>query len=215
MVTASYPKENPHTPIVAKVFESLVFEKWVTQTVLGKLDDKQFGGIPGTTTTDVLVEMVHKWYDIWGSYVRSVMVDYNKAFDLINHHILIQKLEDIGLAKHIVRWMASFLLDRVQMVKIGDTLSPAGQPNGGVPRGTLSGPKSFLIHINELQTRCPLYKYVDDGSVFEVCNLTTNSNLQESFDMANQWTKDNDMRINGNKTEEMIIFFLQKFRPRK
>ncbi len=72
------------TPIVSKVFESLVLEKWVTQTVLRKLDNK-FSGIPGTSTTDALVKMVHKWYEATdqpGSYARTVMIDYNKA--LIN-----------------------------------------------------------------------------------------------------------------------------------
>ena len=54
----------------------------------GKIDNKQFGGISGTSTTDVLLEMVNKWYEATGnldSYVRVVMLDFSKAFDLINH----------------------------------------------------------------------------------------------------------------------------------
>ena len=63
----------------------------------------------------------------------------------------------MGLPAHLVRWMAAFLIDRHQSVKIGDTVSNIGYPNGGVPQGTLSGPKNFLVKINDLQTPTALY----------------------------------------------------------
>ena len=84
------------TPIAAKVFESIIM-KYVDAIVC---DAKQFGGIGGTSTTDALVEMTHRWYeatDILNTYVRVVMVDFSKAFDLINHHILLEKLTNSGL----------------------------------------------------------------------------------------------------------------------
>ena len=99
------PKRNPPvsiekdirpislTPIAAKVFESIVM-KWIDEQMDGKIDNKQFGGISGTSTTDVLLEMVNKWYeatDNLDSYVRVVMLDFSKAFDLINHCLLIEK----------------------------------------------------------------------------------------------------------------------------
>ena len=75
------------TPIAAKVFESLVM-KWFDGIVSDQIDDKQFGGISGTSTTDALVELIHRWSE--ATYV--VMLDFRKAFDLINHRILIKKL---------------------------------------------------------------------------------------------------------------------------
>ena len=91
------PKRNPPvsiekyirpislTLIAAKVFESIVM-KWIDEKIDGKIDNKQFGGISGTSTTDVLLEMVYKWYestDNLNSYVRVVKLDFSKAFDLI------------------------------------------------------------------------------------------------------------------------------------
>ena len=79
----------------------------------GKIDNKQFGGISGTSTTDVLLEMVNKWYeatDNLDSYVRVVMLDFSKAFDLINHCLLIEKLQLYDLPEHVIRWVAAFLL---------------------------------------------------------------------------------------------------------
>ena len=113
----------------------------------------------------------------------------------------------MGVPPHLVRWMAAFLIDRQQSVKIGDTVSNIGYPNGGVPQGTLSGPKNFLVQINDLQTPCPIFKYVDDSTVFDVCNNTSVPMLQESADVITDWSRRNDMRINARKTKEMIICF--------
>ena len=137
--------------------------KWVDETIEGEIDAKQFGGISGTSTTDVLVELVHMWYkatDKWNSYVRVVMLDFSKAFELINHHLLLDKLQSYGLPAHILRWMTTFLLDRAQRVKIGNEYSHSGHPNGEVLQRTLSGSKCFLVYINYLRTTVPLYQYV-------------------------------------------------------
>ena len=89
--------------------------KWVDDIVGDKIDDMQFGGLCGTSTTDASVELTHMWYeatDKLKTYVRVVMLDFSKAFDLINHHLLIQKLKVNGISPHVLRWMTTFLLDR-------------------------------------------------------------------------------------------------------
>ena len=114
----------------------------------------------------------------------------------------------MGLPAYLVRWMAAFLVDRQQSDKIGDTVSSIGYPNGGAPQGTLSGPKNFLVQINDLQqTPCPMFKYVDDSTVFDVCNNSSVPMLQESADIITDWSRNNDMRINATKTKEMVICF--------
>ena len=70
------------TPILAKLFESIVL-KWVDNIIIPQIDDKQFGGMAVTSTTDALVEMLHKWYkatDEPGTTVRVLFLDYSKTF---------------------------------------------------------------------------------------------------------------------------------------
>ena len=75
------------------------------------------------------------------------------------------------------------------------------------PQGTLSGPKDFLVHINDLTTPCPIYKYVDDSTIFEICSTGDVSRIQESADIASKWSQDSDKTIITTKTHEMIIDF--------
>ena len=189
----------------------IIIMKYVDDIVCDTIDSKQFGGIAGTSTIDApLVEMTHTWYeatDKLNTYVRVVMLDFSKTFDLINHHILLDKLTTSGLPVDIVRWIGAFLLDRKQKVIIGNNCSSYGSPNGGVPHGTLSDPKCFLLYFNDLESHVPLYKYVDDSTLFEICNTDDVSVMQESTHRAVDWTQNNCMKINSTKSKEMVICF--------
>ena len=123
--------------------------------------------------TDALVDMTHRWYeatDKLNTYVRVVLLHFSKAFDLITHHILLEKLQTNDIPACIERWIAAFLLDRLQRVKIGTDWSFSGSSNRGVPQGTLSRPKCFLLYVNDLEIHVLLYKYVDDSTLFEICS---------------------------------------------
>ena len=132
--------------------------------------------------------------------MRVLFLDYRNAFHLINYDILIDTPVKMELPAHLVRWMVAFLLDREQKAKIGDAVARPGYPNGGVPQGTLSGPKHFLVHINDLRTPCLIYKYVDDSTIFEICNQSRVCVIQDSANIIAQWSSNNDMRINTSKT---------------
>ena len=95
----------------------------VDNTIVSNVDPKQFGGLAVTSTTYALVEMTHKWYEVTdtrNTYVRIALLDFSKAFDLIYHNILLDKLHVFGISAHILRWTAAFLLDRTLWVKIGN-----------------------------------------------------------------------------------------------
>ena len=143
------------TPIASKVFESIIMQ-WVDDAIVSHADPKQFGGLSGTSTTDALVEMTHKWYESIDSlnvYVCVVLLDFSKAFDLINHNILLNKLRTYGITDHIklVRWLAEFLLDRTQQMKIENEYSEIARPNvGGVFR-VLFADQNVLSYLSMTQ----------------------------------------------------------------
>ena len=143
--------------------------------------------------------------------MRIGLLDFAKAFDLINHEKLLVKLQANDVPPHILRWMASFLQNRTQQVKIGKTVSSVGYPKGGVPQGTVSGPRNFIMFINDLTTTAPIYKYVDDSTIFEVCKEGDTSQIHESVDMVDIWTSQNDMRLNSEKCKETIIDFSRNY----
>ena len=124
---------------------------------------------------------------------------------------LLVKLKANDVPPHILRWMGSFLLDRTQQVKIDKTVSSVGNPNGGVLQGTVSGPRSFTMFINDLTTLAPIYKYVHDSTIYEVCQEGDNTQIQESVDMVGIWTNQNDMKLNSNKCKEMILDFSRNY----
>ena len=134
------------TPIVAKTFESLVL-RWVDAIITDKIDPKQFGCMKGTGTTDALIELMHKWFqatDKPDTFIRILLLDYTKGFDLINHNILLEKLLNMDIPVHIVRWMAAFLLNRSHRVKVGSYMSDEGSPNGEYHKGLCPGQKVSL-----------------------------------------------------------------------
>ena len=108
------------TPILAKVAEDYVVEEYVKPAVLKKIDRNQFGTVPKSSTVYALISMLHSWYhntDGNGSTVRVVLVDFKKAFDLIDHWILLNKLKEYDLPVWTFQWIADFLRNREQRVK--------------------------------------------------------------------------------------------------
>ena len=78
---------------------------------------------------------------------------------------------------------------------------------GEYPRELFVDPNVLMMYINDLSTPVPLYKYVDDSTLFEICEMNSISLMQESVNIAAEWTKNNDMKINSEKSKEMIISY--------
>lgn len=107
-----------------------------------------------TLTTHALVDMMHHRHNAvdGGQSARIVFVDFAKAFDRVNHNVLMSKLVAVNLPDVIIRWMYSYLLYRRQRVKIGDVLSEWLPQIAGMPQGSYLGPLTLFCHTDSVTT---------------------------------------------------------------
>ena len=141
------------TPALSELAEDFIVNKYMDPAVLEVIDPNQNGAILKTSTFQALISMVHTWAqatDGTGSAVRVVLLDYRKAFDLVDHSILAAKILELRIPRRIARWVCDFLTDRRQRVKLSnDCFSEWGAVPSGVPQGTKLGRWLFVPMIND------------------------------------------------------------------
>ena len=109
------------TPALSKLAEDFIVNKYIGPAVLEVIDPNQYGVILKTSTLQALISMVHTWAqatDGTGSAIRVLLLDYRKAFDLVDHSILAAKILELRIPRRIARWVCDFLMDRRQRVNI-------------------------------------------------------------------------------------------------
>ena len=114
------------TSTMSKIAESFVVEEALKPVVLFHIDPGQFGFIPSSSTTFALIAMFHHWFpatDGTGATVRTALLDFHKAFDLVDHNILVGKLRTLGVKPTAINWIIDFLRDRKQRVKLNGVYS--------------------------------------------------------------------------------------------
>ena len=195
-----------------KLAEEFIVDRYIKPAVLAKVDPRQFGTVPSSSTTEALISMIHEWNsatDGDGATVRAVLFDFKKAFDLIDHHILINKLHNYDLPEAILFWIIDFLIDRKQRVKLGsDCFSEWGAIPAGVPQGTKLGPWLFIIMINELDIPDnKLWKYVDDTTISETVAKNRPSTIQTAVDTFVTRAAEDKFQLNEAKCKELRITF--------
>jgi hypothetical protein len=95
---------------------------------------------------------MHAWYKAMGipwRVIRVIFLDFRKAFDLIDHNILLDNMRTIGVKLSLIKWFASYLNNRFHFAEVGNGKSAHQYVNGGVPQGSKVGPIAFIIRINQ------------------------------------------------------------------
>ena len=85
-----------------------------------------------------------------GNIIYCAFIDYSKAFDTLDHNILLDKLHNLGISKHVIVWCRSYLVGRLQRVKNGNDISPELPVTCGVPQGSILGPLFFITYVYDV-----------------------------------------------------------------
>ena len=172
----------------------------------------QFGFRSGYSTSHSLIsiiETIRKTLDS-NKYDCGVFIDLKKAFDTVNHEILLQKLEHYGIREEALSWFQSYLTNRKQYVYLNGTCSEMRSISCGVPQGSVLGPLLFLIYINDLSNiskKLKFYLFADDTNLFlESDDLSMlGRTMNKELEKLHEWLCINRLSLNISKTNFVIF----------
>lgn len=202
-------------PTINKVFERVIYDKieqFVTR--FKQFDELQFGYRKHYGTQDALCKLystISKALDK-KKYVVAVFFDISKAFDSIDHKVLLFKLEKMGIRGKALDLIRSYLTNRQQFVKIGDVLSEIAEILFGVPQGSCLGPLLFVLMLYDLkfiETKSSIIKYADDIVLILVCDQLDEipTAIKKDIDKIRHYYASNGLKLNANKSKYMTFGF--------
>ena len=148
-----------------------------------------------------------------------ILIDLKKAFDTIDHNILLEKLKAIGFCDDTVNWFHSYLTDRAFLVSIANKYSSISKFSYGVPQGSILGPLLFLIYVNDMKqaVSSDLLLYADDSClIFQHKHVTEiEKHLNNDFSNLCEWFLDNKLSIHFGEDKTNSILFGTKRKLRK
>ena len=195
-------------PIFSKIFERLIFNR-LTEFIEKKniLTKNQFGFQKNKSTELAVTSIISRITNANDNKESSycIFLDFAKAFDTVNHDILLEKLKHYGIKNKAFLWFKSYLSKRTQYTQIGDKLSDVGYIKHGVPQGSILGPLLFLLYINDITEASSILKFflfADDTTVFysDKTNSSTEETINKELEKVSNWLAANKLSLNVKKS---------------
>ena len=200
-------------PYIAKIIEKCIYNRILYFFTSNNLiTNSQFGFLPNNSTVDALNSFIEFQYNAlnYSQYALNVFVDLSKAFDTIDHQILLGKLDKYGVRGLPLELIRSYISDRKYRVSIDGNISNASTSNIGTAQGSILAPLLFIIYMNDLPNYLPnsfTILYADDTTL-----CYKNNSLMSAIDQCNSellkfslWCQANKLTINLDKTCYMIV----------
>ena len=204
---------------LSKILEKCVFDQVYSYFEENLLFYKsQYGYRKSHSTEYACVELVDKLTKDLdrGETPICFFLDLSKAFDTLNHNILLKKIKYYGLDDNALKWFRSYLSDRHQYVEIEDVRSSTKPLKTGVPQGSILGPLLFIIYMNDINSVSKKFEailYADDTSLNSIIKLFGNDNHSSSINnellLIYDWLNANKLSLNIGKTKYMIFRYPQ------
>ena len=200
-------------PVVSKLMERILYNH--LSNYLKKesiLSEYQFGFRSRHSTTTTLIDCSNEWYVNMdrGQYNLVVFLDIKKAFDTVNHDILLKKLEMYGLGDSALALLRNYLTDRTQKCQLQGMLSEQRTITCGIPQGSILGSLLFTLYINDLPN-CLKHTtprmFADDTSLTAAGETLGEVERRVNEDLSNvhNWLSANRLNLNIAKTEYVLI----------
>ena len=200
-------------PIISKIFELDMKNQMVSFIEENNLfSDRQFGFRQNHSTEQMLLSVLQEWKTKLDQptpcYIGALSLDVRKAFDTINHKLLLYMLTRKQFSSSSTKLLQSYLNNRSQVMKVGESRSDPLMIACGVPQGSILGPILFNIAINELLTTFKLsFAYADDTLLY--CEAATINDIlhksQSLLEKASEWYESHLLKLNIDKTQFCIF----------
>lgn len=200
----------------SKIFEKIVYDK-IYDTVVNGVSQTQHGFLRNRSALSNLAEFTQFVLEGMegGGQVDVVYTDFEKAFDRVDHIILLAKLDRLGIHGDLLRWVKSYLTKRSQAVVVGGFRSDLVEIPSGIPQGSHLGPlfyNAYIYDIYKCFTTCKHLLYADDKKIFCRINGTQDSvNLQNTLNRLSDYYSYNMITVNAHKCQQ--ISFTRKPKP--
>ena len=184
-----------------------------TEKLINNILNKKQGGFrKNNSTINSVSEFSHEIYEAINQKNISLatFIDFSKAFDTVNHQILLEKLNICGIKNKNKNWIQNYLSNRKQSTVVNGSTSDLLNVTCGVPQGSILGPLLFLIYINDLShmvNNTSMYLYADDTVLLSnnPCINTCTENMQRDLIIIAKWCQSNKLSLNIKKTKCMLF----------